>query len=331
MRASRIVAVLFAGLLALGWIPGLADTAEPPRRIIEMRAGEFVPYAVVAQEKDVIVFRAMAGGVDVAAYEGADFDSFSAYPLGMNPYEEFTWQYTGGTVRFRSPSWSKLSADNVCSGMCGVITPTAPGDMPSVPVITSPAADAALAAHQVTISGTVSGATKAIRLEYELKPGEYREMKVLPFGGTGENRAWSYSTELPNGGHKIRATAVHPGGYFTEPSAPVAFTVSAADAKNPAVLMSSPSGPVVPSSQLQISGRAVDDVEIAGVTVTVTNDLDGTERTLDVLVKLDEHQPNSSTFYATGVFGPGSYTIKVVATDTSLKTGSATKSVIVLL
>ncbi|MFA5891990.1 MAG: hypothetical protein WDA27_13740 [Actinomycetota bacterium] len=331
MRVSRIVASLFVGLLAFTWVPGSADTQAPPRRIVEMRAGEFVPYAILAQVNDVIVFRAMAGGVDVAAYKNANFDSSSQYPAGMSPYNEFEWQYTGGDVYFRSPKKSELDAGGSCTGMCGVITATAPQGMPAAPAITSPTGAVALDTHSVSIAGTVSGATKAIRLQKEIKKDEYRDLYVLKFEGTGENRSWEQTLEFPNATYTIRAIAVHPGGFFSGPSVPVTFTVAGPDTQNPVVQVSSPKDPLILESRLQISGRAVDDVKIASVAITVTDDVTGSESTPSVRLEVDPAMPNSLLFYASLPLGPGSYTVEAVATDTSGKTGAASKSVIMVL
>lgn len=339
MKRSKIASLLVMALVGLVSQAVGRAAGPPPVRNVEVTTGAYKPYAIIANEGDTITWTSSTRGGSVVAYKGATFDSASEYPVnGMQPHDTFSWTYTGGEVLYRSTGtdpankpWSTVDADGNCSGMCGRITDTPPPDMTGAPVFTAPAvagSPAIVASHWVTFSGTVTGDATKILL---FRDGTAFATIEGVSGGT-----WSGSFDLMNGTYTLTAIAVHSQGFWSGKSDPITFTVNADDVEPPSVLIDAPREQLILSAQLQVSAILSDDVSIAplphGVDIVVVDKLTGTEYRPDSIRCLQcGVSGNHVQAYASMTLGPGMYTITVTAMDKTLKTGKASKDVIVAL
>lgn len=306
-RASLIIGAVVVAVAAVA--PARAASLQ-----IEVRNTEYRPRGLPALAGDVLTWKVTSGTHTVTAYAGADFDSG---PLVTN--QTFTRTFGGGTVKYRCemPGHSSLDAEGKCTGMCGTLSDTPP-TVPK-PAITDPVEGALFTIGGAWVRGTAASPAKTVRIA---EGSNFRAI-VDVVGG-----AFERFIEFGDGPHTITATAIDVNGFESAASTPVSFTINIPDAARPAVSMYGPSQPVE-LGPLNVAGVATDDKLVAYVDVEIQNPL-GTTVAQPAVNCARCGLDRSVQFNVDVPLFPGLYVVVATATDGTGKTGSQSKTVIVV-
>lgn len=284
-RAVRSAAalVLAVSLIAAGF--GAAPGGAQTTRDVAVRNSFFDPSTLGADPGDPIVWTWAPGSFThtVTANDG----SFSSGPQTSGT---FSITYTGGVVAYRCEVHGFIDASGACVGMCGIVrgvdlTPPPP------PVITQPAEGASLDRSDVTVAGTTSADTAAVRL---------REAGVVRAEVAAAGGVWSTVAGFTTGTHTVDATAHDSAGNESGPSTPVTFSVVDTTPPPPPVITQPADGTWLKATTVTVAGTASTD------TLTVRLSEDG------VLLR---QVPAGGTWSTALVFAAGPHALEATALD----------------
>ncbi|HVL32780.1 MAG TPA: hypothetical protein VM600_04280 [Actinomycetota bacterium] len=323
IRKLFAVALLVGGVLAP--LPGKAATV----RYVEARNHEFVGWSVFAQAGDTIeweVTNSPGGGHQhsmTAYFPDADPGTPGTQPVfDLGPhtaaYQRFQFSgYAGGEIRYRCKFHSTLTEAGQCSGMCGIITDTAPANLPSPPTITVPQNNQTVTNHAVVMSWNAPAGAAFVRIRQCTASGCYLEIAKVP---ASQN---SVTRDFANGTYTIRASSVHQDGFESPLSTPVTFNVRAEDRTAPVVDVQSPRDGVT-LNPIKLSVRVTDDVGIKplpeGVKFTIRDVLTGADTDVTPRCVSDPCNAWDAQYAAERAMPSGVYDVIVTAVDASGRT-----------
>ncbi|HEX9711305.1 MAG TPA: Ig-like domain-containing protein [Actinomycetota bacterium] len=177
---------------------------------------------------------------------------------GVNPSGNWsvTLPFTEATHVITAEAFDGVNVDGPSPARTFTVDLTAP----PVPIITTPAPGAALASHDVTVSGTAEQNTSV-----RIREGSLLRATV-PVDGAG---AWSASITFTSGSHTITATGEDRAGNLSAQSAPRTFSVDTADPAAPTITQPAQSA-FLASNVVTVGGSAEANAGVRVLEGTVT-------------------------------------------------------------